>query len=217
MLHSGELASSSQEVPTSERVRSAALVVVDMQNDFVRQGAPLEVPTSRATIPVISGLVDTFHARDLPVIFTRFVSGPEPGLMWLWSPECRPDTKCCWPGHLRSYDDAEGALDCAAVVDELRPEAGDIVIDKRGYGAFHGTDLSARLRYLNVSSLVVTGTVTQICVEETAREAFHHGFRTTMVSDGVSSYAPDLHAATLKNFALKFGWVAGAEEVASWL
>lgn len=188
-----------------------------MQNDFVRQGAPLEVPTSRATIPVISGLVDTFHARDLPVIFTRFVSGPEPGLMWLWSPECRPDTKCCWPGHLRSYDDAEGALDCAAVVDELRPEAGDIVIDKRGYGAFHGTDLSARLRYLNVSSLVVTGTVTQICVEETAREAFHHGFRTTMVSDGVSSYAPDLHAATLKNFALKFGWVAGAEEVASWL
>ena len=86
MLHSGELASSSQEVTTSERVRSAALVVVDMQNDFVRQGAPLEVPTSRATIPVISGLVDTFHARDLPVIFTRFVSGPEPGLMWLCSP-----------------------------------------------------------------------------------------------------------------------------------
>ena len=56
-------------------------------------------------------------------------------------------------------------------------------------------------------SLLVTGTVTQICVEETAREAFHHGFRTTLVADAVSSYAPDLHAATLKNFAMKFGWV----------
>lgn len=60
---------------------------------------------------------------------------------------------------------------------------------------------------MGVESLVVTGTVTQICVEETAREAFHHGFRTTMVADAVSSYAPDLHAATLKNFAMKFGWV----------
>jgi nicotinamidase-related amidase len=49
--------------------------------------------------------------------------------------------------------------------------------------------------------------VTQICVEETAREAFHHGFRTTLIADAVSSFAPDLHGATLKNFAMKFGWV----------
>jgi hypothetical protein len=59
----------------------------------------------------------------------------------------------------------------------------------------------------------VTGTVTQICVEETARQAFHHGYRTTMVADAVSSYAPDLHAATLKNFAHKFGWVADGATV----
>jgi nicotinamidase-related amidase len=63
----------------------------------------------------------------------------------------------------------------------------------------------------------VTGTVTQICVEETARQAFHHGYRTTMIADGVSSFAPDLHAATLKNFAMKFGWVADAETALSWL
>jgi nicotinamidase-related amidase len=59
----------------------------------------------------------------------------------------------------------------------------------------------------------VTGTVTQICVEETARESFHHGYRTTIVADAVSSYMPDLHAAVLKNFALKFGWVSSAEEL----
>ena len=86
-------------------------------------------------------------------------------------------------------------------------------MDKLGYGAFHGTDLDVRLRALGVRSLVVTGTVTQICVEETAREAFHHGYATTVVADAVSSFAPDLHAATLRNLAMKFGWVANADEV----
>ena len=61
--------------------------------------------------------------------------------------------------------------------------------------------------------MLVTGTVTQICVEETARESFKRGYRTTLVSDAVSSYMPDLHAAVLKNFALKFGWVSTAAEV----
>jgi nicotinamidase-related amidase len=55
--------------------------------------------------------------------------------------------------------------------------------------------------------------VTQICVEETARESFKRGYRTTVISDAVSSYVPDLHAAVLKNFALKFGWVSTADEV----
>ena len=64
-----------------------------------------------------------------------------------------------------------------------------------------------------MESLILTGTVTQICVEETGREAFHHGYKTTMVSDAVSSYMPDLHAAVLKNFALKFGWVMTTDEV----
>ena len=59
----------------------------------------------------------------------------------------------------------------------------------------------------------MTGTVTQICVEETGREAFHHGFRTTMVSDAVSSFDAELHSATLRNFAMKFGWVRTTDEV----
>ena len=96
---------------------------------------------------------------------------------------------------------------------ELAPEPQDLIIEKFGYGAFHGTPLSDLLRQRGVRSLLVTGTVTQICVEETAREAFHHGFATTLVADAVSSFAPDLHAATLKNFAMKFGWVDTAEAV----
>jgi nicotinamidase-related amidase len=104
-------------------------------------------------------------------------------------------------------------LECTDVIEELMPSPGDLVVEKYGYGAFHGTPLSDLLRQRGVESLIVTGTVTQICVEETAREAFHHGFRTTLASDAVSSYAPDLHAATLKNFAMKFGWVDPSEHL----
>lgn len=205
------------DVPPSERLRDPVLLVVDMQNDFVRVGAPLEVPDARATIAPIRRLLDAFRERGLPVVFTRFLANETPDLMWLWSPQCWPDTKCCWKGHQRGYPHAEGLLDCAEVIGELAPRSGELVIDKFGYGAFHGTDLDARLRALGVGSLLVTGTVTQICVEETAREAFHHGYRTTMIADAVSSFAPDLHAATLKNFAMKFGWVADTETALSWL
>jgi nicotinamidase-related amidase len=188
-----------------------------MQNDFVRAGAPLEVPDARATVPAHVRLIGAFRQRRLPVLFTRFISRPRENLLWLWSPQCRPDIRCCWPGHLRHYADAQGALDCAAVIDELTPQAGDFIVDKYGYGAFHRTGLDAYLTAHEIRSLLVTGTVTQICVEETAREAFHHGYRTTVVADAVSSFAPDLHAATLKNFASKFGWVADSDTVLKWL
>ena len=206
-----------KDIPVCERLREPALLVIDMQNDFVRLGAPLEVPDARATITLIQRLADAFRKRQRPVVFTRFIANESPDLMWLWSPQCWPDVKCCWKTHRRIYDDAGGPLECAAVIEELVPQPGDLVIDKYGYGAFHGTDLDRLLRELGVASLLVTGTVTQICVEETAREAFHHGYQTTVAADAVSSFAPDLHAAALKNFAMKFGWVAETETALSWL
>lgn len=196
-----------------DRFARPALVVVDMQNDFVRVGAPLEVPAARDTIAVHQGLIGLFRRLGRPVVFTRFVAGPEPTLIWQWSPMLAPPTCCCWPGHRRFYPDVGRELDCAAVIDELQPDPGDPVVDKYGYGAFHNTNLDDVLRARRVESLVVTGTVTHVCVEETAREAFHRHYPTTMVADAVSSWTRDLHDATLRNFALKFGWVSTAKEV----
>ena len=197
------------------RFYAPALIVVDMQNDFVREGAPLEVPDARATLAAHRALIDAFRRRRRPIVFTKFLSTPERSLLWNWSPQCEPPTRCCHKGFMRRYRDANLELDCTDVVTELQPLAGDLLIDKYGYGAFHGTPLADQLRAAGVVSLVVTGTVTQICVEETAREAFHHGFPTTVVSDAVSSFAPDLHAATLKNFKMKFGWVDDTATVLS--
>ena len=199
------------EIP--DRVRKPALLVVDMQNDFVLVGAALEVADARATLPANRALVDYFRARKLPVVFTKFITFPAPVLLWEWSPQALPPTKCCWKGHRRFYPDVGKELECTDVVDELAPLAGEHQIEKFNYGAFHATTLEPVLRSLGVESLIITGTVTQICVEETARQAFHHGYRTTLVSDAVSSFAPDLHAATLKNFASKFGWVEDSKTV----
>ncbi len=201
------------ERTVADRGRDPALIIVDMQNDFVRVGAPLEVPAARDTIAAHRKLIAAFRAAGRPVVYTRFISRPHETLLWNWSPQCRPPVKCCWRDHVRTYGDCEGPRACIDVIEELRPAEGELVIDKYGYGAFHDTDLGEALRARGVVSLFVTGTVTQICVEETAREAFHHGFPTTLVADAVSSFDEGLHAAALRNFAMKFGWVEESDAV----
>ena len=86
-----------------QQLDQPALLVVDMQNDFVRLGAPLEVPDARETIPFQQALIDVFRSLKRPVLFTRFVSQESENLLWKWSPQCRPDTRCCWRGHIRNF------------------------------------------------------------------------------------------------------------------
>jgi nicotinamidase-related amidase len=198
---------------TIDRFAHPALLVVDMQNDFVRIGAPLEVPESRATIPVHQTLLAACRESGIPIIYTKFLAGPEPILLWEWSPVHAPPVCSCWKGFERYYPDVARELDCSDIIAELYPEPGEPIVEKYGYGAFHDTNLDELLKERHAESVLVTGTVTQICVEETARESSKRGYRTTIISDAVSSYMPDLHAAVLKNFALKFGWVSPAAEV----
>ena len=99
----------------------------------------------------------------------------------------------------------------AAITREVN--AGDYIVSVDGAAVTSRTNLDDLLKARHVRSVLVTGTVTQICVEETARESFKRGYRTTLVADAVSSYMPDLHAAVLKNFALKFGWVSTSAEI----
>jgi nicotinamidase-related amidase len=201
------------EEPFPIVVARTALVVVDMQNDFVRVGAPQEVPDARATIRVIRRLVDRCHALGRPVVFTRFLAGPDRTLVWTWSPELAPPQRSCWPGVCRTYGDVEGEREGPAIIDELAPVAGDHVIDKYGYGAFHRTRLHDLLIAHRVDTVVVVGTVTQICVDETVRGAFELGLRAVLVRDAVSSFDPALHEATLRNVAMKFGRVMDAVAV----
>jgi nicotinamidase-related amidase len=133
-----------------DRVANPALLVVDMQNDFVRVGAALEVADARATIPANKALIDFFRARKLPVVYTRFITFPAPVLLWEWSPQALPPTKCCWKGHRRYYPDIGREEECTAVIDELAPLPGEHQIEKFNYGAFYSTTLDPILRSMGV-------------------------------------------------------------------
>lgn len=188
----------------------SALVVVDMQNDFVREMAPLEVPDALRTIEPINALIAAWRGLERPIVFTRFQAGETPSLLWIWSQPIHAPVNCCKIGVRRSYPDIEGERECIAIIDELDCRPGDPVVDKYWYGSFFRTNLKDILLSHGVEGIVVTGTVTQICVEDTVRQAFHEGFKVIVAEDGVSSFAPDLHAATLKNIAMKFGAVKSA-------
>ncbi len=196
-----------------DRFEAPALVVVDMQNDFVREGAPMEVPDARRTIPVIQALLEFFRLTERPVVYVRYVAGPRRTLIWEWSPQLEPDVKLCWIGHRRRYPDVDEELLCYDIVEELYPEPGEYVIDKYGYSSFHNSRLDSVLEAEHIKSLIVVGTVTQICVEDTVRHGMHLGYRMNLVSDGVSSFDPVLHEATLRNVRMKYGWVSTAAEV----
>ena len=199
--------------PFTLDMSKAAFIIVDMQNDFVRVGAPLEVPDTRATITPIKTVTGLFHAAGRPVIYTRFITGEAETLLWTWSPQIRAPVCCCRRGFRRRYEDIGAERECMAIIDELPLESGDYIVDKYWYGGFYRTNLIDILRSEGADTVFLAGTVTQICVEETARGAFHLGLKTIVLSDCVSSFAPDLHAATLKNHAMKFGMVLDSHEL----
>jgi nicotinamidase-related amidase len=196
------------EVPFTADASAAALLVVDLQNDFVREGAPQEVPDARATLPVVKALLEACRDGRVPVMFTRYTSGPHAAHLAWFSPECCPPTRSCWPGVTRRYRDRPVLLEGHQIVEEVAPLPDELVVDKYGYGSFHNTLLEDALRAARANQVWVVGTVTQICVEETVREGFRRGFEMVVAADGVSSFDDELHRATLRNLAQKFALVS---------
>lgn len=186
---------------------TAAVLVVDLQNDFVRAGAPQEVPDARATLAAVAALLDAAREAGRPVIFTRYTAGPEVTHLAWFSPECAPPLRSCWPGVQRPYGDRPDPQNGHDIVDELPPRPDEPIVDKYGYGSFHDTPLADVLRARGVRQVWVVGTVTQICVEETVREGYRRGFEMVVAADGVSSFDPAMHDATLRNLAHKFALV----------
>lgn len=187
-----------------------ALIVVDMQNDFVREGAPLEVPQARAIIPTLQKLIGFFRKSGLPIVFLRFVAGPSETIMWKWTPACGPEVRMCWKGVERDYKDSPSAEMAVEVISELAPEEGEIVIDKYGYGGFDNSPLEDVLRARGVSQIVVGGTTTEICVEGTVRGGLQRGFEVLVIRDGVATQNEEQQEPALKRFAAKFSRVEDA-------
>ena len=139
-----------------------ALVVVDMQRGFLDPGEAMEVPPAREIVPVIHALLDLFRAKGLPVVFSEFVySESAPVLIGTLHPEHKPAP----PGAPRGFGHPSSAClegtASADTVSDLAPRPDELVVRKRGYDAFAGTPLDGALRARNVTSCVVTGTMTE--------------------------------------------------------
>jgi len=192
---------------------NTAVIVVDMQNDFVRVGAALEVVESRATLGAHQRLLGAARRLGLPVVYTKFIAGPDRTLVWDVDPMIADPIRFAWKGHMRYYPDIDAERDVTDIVDEIYPATGDHIVEKFGFDAFYNTNLEDFLRANHVEHLIITGTVTNICVDSTGRGAFHRQFRSVFVSDAVSSPDPEQHRVTLKNLGQWFGRVLATDEV----
>jgi nicotinamidase-related amidase len=167
-----------------------ALAVIDMQNDFVKQGGSLLVPDAEATVPVIRALLDLARASQMRVVYsqdTHRQGDPE------WE---------IWPEHCR-----EGSWGWE-IVPELAPGADDTVLRKVRYDAFYGTPLDHLLRLWGVDTLVICGTDANICVHYTAASASLRWYQVIVPRDAVSAITPfDLEASLRQTASLFAGRV----------
>ena len=161
-----------------------ALIVVDMQNDFVKQGGSLVVPDAAATIPNIQRLLAAARSAGMPVAYTQdthFDNDPE----WaIWPEHCRHAT---WGWQ---------------IVDELAPQPADLICQKSRYDGFYGTWLEHFLGSVwKVENLVIVGTVSSICVLHTAASAGLRWYNVVVPADGTSALTEFDQALALRQIS----------------
>jgi ureidoacrylate peracid hydrolase len=187
-----------------------ALLVVDMQNYFVKQGHQSEVPLAREIVPNINRLAAELRRRGGHVVWVR--NGTN-------------DTRESWSNYhnyLQNRDRAERRLKSMEIgedgyeywhLNDIRAE--DAQITKKRYSAFiqGSSDIERHLRERGIDTLLITGTATNVCCESTARDAMMLNFKVVMVADGLATHTDEEHNATLSNFYGQFGDVQTTDEV----
>lgn len=189
------------EVPRSRGVEvpadRTAVLVVDMQNDFVSPGGTLQVADAQDTVPTIAGVLERARSAGARVAYTQD-----------WHPPDDPEF-AIWPEHV-----VMGSWG-AEIVAELAPREGERVMRKPRYDGFYGTQLDHLLHLWGIRHVVILGTVANICVLHTAGSAALRWFDVTVVEDGVSALTPFDQLATLRQVTFLYGGrVAAARDVA---
>jgi nicotinamidase-related amidase len=184
-----------------------ALLVIDMQDEFVKPGwTPDWVPEATRQVPRIKKLIEHCRSKNVPVIFTvyskthNYLDRPKTGqFMPGRYPEVEAD---------RSTSFVEGR-----VWHELAPTEDEVVIHKPSYGAFYDTPLETILKNLGKDTVIICGTVTNICCGATARQAYERSFKVIFGSDVTSSDYPDLQECELKVLRKNFARVLSVDEI----
>jgi nicotinamidase-related amidase len=159
-----------------------ALLIIDMLNDFVLEGAPLEVPETRKIVPNIKRDIVEARVAGHPIIYICDTHEPDDKEFSMFG----------WPPH------AIKGTNGAEIVDELKPQQGDLVIEKTTYSGFYNTNLDETLKQIGVDSLKLTGCVTHICVMFTASDAVLRGYKVTVVENSVAGLSKEDHDAAIR-------------------
>jgi len=197
-----------------------ALVIIDMQRDFLEPGGFGEMLGNDVTqlgsiVPTLKGLLDFCRQKGLTIIHT--LEGHQPDLS-----DCPPSKRKRGKGSLTIGD--EGPMGRIlirgepgnAIIPELAPIAGEIVIPKPGKGAFYATELQAILQKRGITHLLFSGVTTEVCVQTTMREANDRGYECLLVEDCTASYFPKFKQATLEMIRAQggiVGWTSSAQNI----
>lgn len=177
----------------------SALLVLDMQEYFLSPDSHAFVPSAPVILSRINSLIHTFREHGRPVFFTQHVNTEEnAGSMDRW-----------WRDMI-TQDHPQKELSPDLDLAEAQ------VLTKTQYDAFHNTDLKDRLDSESVRQVVVSGVMTHLCCETTARSAFMHGYDVFFLVDGTASYHRDYHLSTLRNLGHGFATLMTCAEVNRW-
>jgi len=177
--------------------KRTALVVIDLQKGIATR--PTEPYTAREVVTNAARLADAFRRRGMPVFLVHVVSSP--GTML----RVTSDEQFVRPDPL-----PPGWSDFVA---EMGPQPTDIIISKRQWGAFYGTDLELQLRRRGLTTIVLCGISTNFGVESTARFAYEYGFEQVFAEDAMASMSVEGHAATIKFIFPRMGKVRSTQEI----
>lgn len=201
------------KIPYTIEIDKTAVLVVDMQNDFVRQGAPMALQSCRNVIPNAQKILKACREKSIPVIYLKFITSPKETLAWIWSPQHKPPVKCTWKNYKRYYDDIKREVEVTDIIDELYPEPEDHIVEKYGYNGFYNTNLEAVLKSNHIEYLIVFGALTPICVDDTIAGAFERGFKVLAVSDAMGTFDNEFHKNSIRMIDMKYGRVLNTEEI----
>jgi len=194
-----------------------AMIVVDMQNDFVAAGAPMETPAARAMVPKLAEALKICRDAGIRVIYTAHVHRRDGCDMGLFD-----DMHPSIANRAALVDGTQGV----DIYPELAPASGEHVIKKHRYSGFFGTDLDIILREWGVGTVIVSGTTTENCCHATARDAMFRNYRVVFLSDATATYDyPDrgfgampnaeVHRATLVILAASTAHVMSVADLAA--
>jgi nicotinamidase-related amidase len=199
-----------------------ALIVIDMQRDFIEPGgfgATLGNDASllKKIVPTVRRLIDAFRIAKLPIIHTRECHKPDLSDL----PEAKhrrgkPSMRIGDPGPMgRILISGEPGAD---IVPELSARPGEIVLDKPGKGAFYATPLASLLAERKITHLVFAGVTTEVCVQTTMREANDRGFDCLLAEDATESYFPEFKKAAIDMIRAQgaiVGWTATVDQISA--